>query len=57
MKMNFKMNFTVFLEFPDGYIFDIIQKMITHRVKEFLKIFKGFIVSLIEGLITVGAEG
>ncbi|HII93140.1 MAG TPA: hypothetical protein HA262_13575 [Methanosarcina sp.] len=55
--MNFKMNFTVFLEFPDGYIFDIIQKMITHRVKEFLKIFKGFIVSLIEGLITVGAEG
>lgn len=43
------MNFTVFLEFPDGYIFDIIQKMIMHRVKEFLKIFKGFIVAHLFG--------
>lgn len=52
-----KINSTVFLEFPDGYIFDIIQKMITHKVKEFFKIFKGFIVVLLEELITIGEEG
>jgi hypothetical protein len=33
----------------------MIRKMITHRVKEFFKSFKGFIVALLEGLITVGA--
>ena len=49
------MNFTVFLEFPTD-IFDMIRKIITHRVKGLFKSFKGFIVALLGGLITVGVD-
>jgi len=56
MKMNFKMNFTVFLEFPDGYIFDIIQKMIMHRVKDFSRSSRDLSLHSSSGLITVEAE-